>query len=624
MAEGNKLDRRKFLRISAAAAGSAVLVACGGGAGSTPTTTTGGASPSPSAASPSPSTASPSPSAASPSPSAASPSPAASATPAASPAGSPTPAATQPTGGQTSGGGKALTVSAQLQSTWIRNFNPFSANNLWPTTNGIYEPMIIYNTVKQQVVPWLATKWEWSDDNKTLTFTVRDGVKWSDGQPFTAKDVEFTFNYMRQNKGLVGGGSGAWEYLSSVKALDEKTVQFKFKKLYTIGFYDIGGQVIVPEHIWKDVKDPAKFTNPNPVATGPFTQVKTFRNQVYELGKNPNYWQQGKPYIEVLRMPAYPGNDQANLATIKGEVDWAANFIPDIQRTFVAKDPQHFGYWFPALGADVMLYLNTTKKPFDDPNVRKAISMAINRDQIAKVAEYGYTHPADATGLSDAYSTWKSQEAIQKGDWVKYDPNKANQMLDAAGLRRGAGGIRTYQGRPLVYQLNVVAGWTDWVSACQIMAQNLKQVGFNVSVKSYDYNVWFDKVQKGDFDMSIGWSSGGPTPFNFYRGQMSRLSYQPIGTAAGENWHRYKNEQADKLLDQFAATSDINEQKKIAEQLQLLFVENAPSIPLFPGPMWYEYNTRRFTDFPNEKNPYAVGSTWMPEALIVLTTVKPE
>ncbi len=613
MSDNRKLDRRRFLRMSAVAAGSVALVACGGSTGSTPTVGTGGG-------------ASPSPSSASPSPSAASPSPSPVQTPAASTGAAPTPVATEAQGGQGNGpssAGQALVVEVQLRPTWVRNFNPFSADNRWPTAPGMYEPLILYNPVKQQVVPWLATKWEWSDDNKTLTFTIRDGVKWSDGQPLTARDVEFTFNYMRQNQGLVGAGSFAWNYLSSVKAQDERTVQFKFKKVYTVGFYDIGSQVIVPEHIWKDIKDPAKYTNPNPVGSGPFIKVRSFNSQVYEIEKNPNYWQQGKPYVEVLRMPALSGNDQADLAMIKGNLDWANIFIPDIQRTFVSKDPEHFHYWFPKIRGDTPLYLNVTKKPFDDPNVRKAISMAINRDQICKVALYDYTHPADATGLSDAYSTWKSQEAVQKGYWVKYDPNKANQMLDAAGLRRGPGGIRTYQGKPMVYQLYVVTGWTDWVSACQIIAQNLKQVGLNVSVKTLDYSVWIDRVQKGEFDMSIGWSSEGPTPFDFYRGQMSSLSYEPIGTPAGENWHRYKNPQADKLLDQFASTSDINEQKKIAEQLQLLFVEEAPSIPLYVGFLYYEYNTRNFTDFPSQDNPYAAGATWMSDSLLVLTTVKP-
>ena len=521
-----------------------------------------------------------------------------------------------------------ITASFEQQATWIKNFNPFVGDNRIPTTNGIYEPLIIYNEVNGEVVPWLATAYEWSDDNKKLTFTIREGVEWSDGQPFTANDVVFTFNLLKETAGLQGSGAGAVAgeeaYVESVTAPDDTTVELVFSRVFTPGLFDIGQQNIVPEHIWKDVEDPVKFTNETPVGTGPFTEVQNFQNQIWELHRNPNYWQEGKPMFEGFRFPSYPGNDQANLATVNGENDWAGNFIPDIEKTYVAKDPENNGYWFPALGATVMLYANTTKKPFDDPNVRKAISMAIDRDQIVKVAMYDYTHPADATGLSDAFNQWRSEEAVTAGDWVKQDVARANELLDAAGLTQGAGGIRTTaDGTPMQYDINVVSGWTDWVSSVQIISQNLKAIGINATVKTYDFSAWIERVQNGDFDLSIGWSSGGATPFNYYRDQMSQASVRPVGETAGANWHRYANEEADALMEQFVATSDENEQKEIANQLQMVFVESAPAIPLFPGPMWYEYNTKRFTDFPNEENPYAVGSPFRgPSQLLVMTTVK--
>lgn len=535
-------------------------------------------------------------------------------------------AATTAPAAQTGGAVKGImTISTEQQATWVRNFNPLAGDRRWPAREGMYEPLMVYNTIKGELVPWLATEYKWSDDNKKLTFTTHDNVKWSDGQPFSAKDVAFTFNLFNTKKGLQGPGSNVWDYLAGVNAPDDKTVEFSFKKVFTVGLYDIATQVIVPEHIWKSIDDPVKFTNENPVGTGPFTEVTVFQNQIYEVHRNPNYWQPGKPYFEGFRFPSYPGNDQANLATINGENDWAGNFIPDIEKTYVAKDSTNNHYWFPATGADVMLYLNTTKKPFDDVNVRKAISMAINRDQIVAVAMFGYTHPADATGLSDAYDKWRSPEAVAAGDWVKLNVDKANQMLDAAGLKKGGDGIRTTaDGKPMKYDINVVSGWTDWVSTCQIMAQNLKAVGIDASVKTYDYSAWFERVQKGDFDVSIGWSSSGATPLNYYRGQMSQTKVKAVGEAAEENWHRYANPDADKLLDQFASTSDFNEQKKIAAQLEMLFAQNAPAIPLFPGPQWYEFNTTRFTGFPDKDNPYAIGSTYAAESILLMTQIKPK
>jgi peptide/nickel transport system substrate-binding protein len=538
---------------------------------------------------------------------------------------------TEPTEGTTASEAGIMTISVAQQSTWIRNFNPFSGDFRFPTINGMYEPMMIYNTVKGEIVPWLATKYEWNADNTKLTLTLRDDVKWSDGTAFTSKDVAFTFNLFKDTSGLQGRGGqamfGETAYIDAVTAPNDTTVEFNFKVVFTPGLYDIINQVIVPEHIWKDVDDPVKFANENPVATGPFTEITRFENQVFQVEKNPNYWQPGKPYIQGFRQPAYPGNDQANLATINGENDYAANFIPDIEKTYVAKDPEHFGYWFPSVGATVMLYLNTTRAPFDDVNVRKAISMAIDRNQIVQIAMYDYTKPADVTGLSDAYPSYKVADPSTLGTWTTQNVDEANAMLDAAGLAKGADGIRTKaDGSKLTYEINVVTGWTDWVSACEIMAQNLKAVGIEATVKPYDFSAWLDRVQKGDFDMSIGWSSGGATPYEYYRDQMSQRSIRELGVAAGANWHRYVSTKADDLLNQFAATSDVAELKSIAEQLQQTFSDEAPAVPLFPGPYWYEYNTTRFTDFPTKDNPYAAGSFFnqgTPEQLIVMTTIKP-
>lgn len=530
-------------------------------------------------------------------------------------------------GGSASGPVKGLmTLSVAQTQAWVRNFNPFSASPLWPTSSAMYEPLMIYNSATSKIVPWLATAYKWSSDNKTLTLTIRNGVKWSDGKPFTAKDVAYTFNLLKKNSGLLG--SIAWgEGLASVQAGGDDTVMFKFSKVYTPGLYDIISQRIVPEHVWSKIKDPVKYTNPDPVATGPFTKVAVFRNQIYEIDRNPNYWQKGKPYFQGLRFPAYTGNEQSNQAEINGEVDWFGDYIPNVDKTYVSKDPKHFHFWWPTPG-DIYLVLNTTKKPFDDPNVRKGISMALDRERMVKTALYGYTQPANATGLTKyGAKAWLSEQAIAQGkSWVTMDVNKANQMLDSAGLKKGAGGVRMApDGSRMSYQLIVPSGWTDWIADDQVISNNLRAVGIEAKIKTLSADTWTNNVYTGQFDMSLGWGDSGATPFNFYRGMMSAATYKPVGKTATDNWHRYKNQEATKLLDQFASTSDTNQQKKIMEQLQMIFVKEAPVIPIYGGPDWGEYSTLKFTGFPDKNNAYAPltpydggGCTF-----IVLTTVKP-
>ncbi|MDF3017619.1 MAG: extracellular solute-binding protein family 5 [Thermomicrobiales bacterium] len=488
---------------------------------------------------------------------------------------------------------KLVTISHRQVPSWIRTFNPLldDDSSVWPTQAGIYEPMLIYNTMTGELVPWLATAWEFSPDNSTLTFTLRDGVTWSDGEPFTSEDVKFTFDLLKEHEGLAGteGIRGVLPFIESIETPDEKTATFMFNQVYTPGLYDLGEQMIVPEHIWKDVDDPVTFTNENPVGTGPFTEIGAFQPQYYEILKNPNYWQEGKPFIDGFRAPLYPDNDAAALGLVSGETDMASNFVPDIENTYVAKDPEHFHYWFPAVGTTVHLYANTTRAPFDDPNVRKALSMAIDRAQIVQVAMYDYTHPADATGLSDAYNNWRSEEAVAAGaEWVTMDVAKANELLDAAGLARQGDTRVLPDGTPMAYDINVVSGWSDWVSTVQIIAQNLEELGIAATVQTYDFAAFFDRLQKGDFDLTIYSGTSGHTPFGYYRSVMSNLTVTPIGELAAENYARYGNEEADALFEQFAATSDQAEQHEIANQLQMIYAETAPAIPLFPGPDWGE------------------------------------
>jgi peptide/nickel transport system substrate-binding protein len=176
----------------------------------------------------------------------------------------------------------------------------------------------------------------------------------------------------------------------------------------------------------------------------------------------------------------------------------------------------------------------------------------------------------------------------------------------------------------MAYDINVVSGWSDWVSTVQIIAQNLEELGIAATVQTYDFAAFFDRLQKGDFDLTIYSGTSGHTPFGYYRSVMSNLTVTPIGELAAENYARYGNEEADALFEQFAATSDQAEQHEIANQLQMIYAETAPVIPLFPGPDWGEFNTMRFIDFPSEENPYALLAGYEnPERLIELTTIKP-
>ena len=508
---------------------------------------------------------------------------------------------------------------------WKRAFNPFrdDTDTRWPATAGVYEPLLVYNRATRTYVPWLATAYLWGAGNKTLRFTIRPGVVWSDGTPFSVRDVAFTFDLLRRFPGL--DRQGVWGFLADVQAVDATTVELSFKRPYTPGFLSIATQPIVAEHRWKDVAQPASFPDPNPVGTGPFVEVRRFEPTVYELGRNPRYWQKGKPGVDVLRVPLYRGNDEILRALEGGTLDWASLFLDDVGRKWVAKDPVRHLYWYPDVGPTVLLQLNTSRKPFDDAEVRKAISLAIDRPRIMREAFYDYAPAGDATGLAESQKAWKDPTLVQSGTWTRRDVARANRILDAAGLVRGADGTRAVPGGAAMrYDIHVVDGWSDWVAAAGIIRQNLAEIGVDVTVKPLSYDTWYGALERGRFDMGFWYAERGPTPYQFYRSQMDPTLVRPVGEKATANFHRFGHEEAGRLLRRFEASSDEAELAQVGRALQQIYIENAPSLPLFASPLWGVFNTGRLGGFPSRFHPYGGAAPGLSsDALPVLVEVKP-
>ena len=505
-------------------------------------------------------------------------------------------------------------VSHRPQAVWVRNFNPFAPDPIQETLDLIYEPLILWNPVLGgEPTPWLATDWEYSEDLLSLTMNLRDDVVWNDGEPFTAEDVVYTFGLLQANTEL--DRSGLLAFVESVEATGDHSLVWNLSQVFTQADTFIGMLNPVPEHIWSEIEDPVTFTNDNPVATGPFSIIESFSDQVYVLGANPNYWQEGKPQVPCLRYPAFAGNDPANLAVINGETDWAGHFLPDIDNTYVALDSENNNYYFWPGGGTVSLYLNTTKAPFDDVQLRRAMSQAIDYESVVGIGMYGYTIPADPVGLGPRYESWASQEALDTAaemGLATYNPEGAIAVLDEAGYvdTDGDGWRETPAGEPLQFTIQVVNGWTDWVTSVQIITQNFQDVGLNAASTTPEFGEWLNNLQLGTYDVSIGWSTAGRTPYDYFRNQLYSTLIGSDGLANAETWARWTSEEVDGLLDAFTATVDAEEQASIIDQIQQTYVENVITIPLFPGPTWYEWNTTRFTGFPTEDNYYAQGSPW--------------
>lgn len=513
--------------------------------------------------------------------------------------------------------GGSVTLVPSPKGPWTVNFNPLiSGNNNLPGTQGmIYETLLYFNRLDGSIHPWLASSYKWSSDALSLTLTLQPDVKWSDGKPFTSNDVLFTLNLAKQYPAL--DLNSLWQTIQSVSAPDAQTVVVTFKRPATPMLWYIAGQTyIVPQHIWQGMGDPTMSTNEHPVGTGPFV-LKSFNSQLYVLSRNPQYWQQGKPYIDELRYPAYTSNSSADLLLSQGQVDWTGLFTPDIQKTFVNRDPEHNRYWFPPANV-VMLYLNTAKAPFNQVVVRQAISAAIDREQISKTAEMGYEPVAHPTGLilpNEAKYLHNQYESLT----YKQDAAQTATLLAKAGFQKGKDGVYAdAKGNRLAFKLNVVSGWTDWVTASQIMASNLKAAGMDVSVNAVSFNQYISALSQGSFDTAISWTTTGPTPYFLYNALLNSSNTAPVGAQATSNFERWNDPATDRLLAQYAASVDAGAQQQALAGLQRIMVEQVPSIPLVYGATWYEYNTSRFVGWPDKEHPYAVPAPYSaPDAAII-------
>ncbi len=499
--------------------------------------------------------------------------------------------------------GGTLVIACEHSEGWTRNFNPFYQKALY-STDMVFDRMILYNLMQGgKAVPRLATQFSYSKDMKSITYTLRKGVQWSDGKAFDADDVIFTFGLIRKFKAL--DWTGATDKIKSVIKVDPFSVQFNLNQVDVSIEWLIGQIPIVPEHQWREIKDPANFLNPNPVGTGPFTQIASFSSQNYTLCRNPQYWEKEKPYIDCLQFPALSGNEQIQAELIRGKVDWAGIFIPDIEKEYVSKNPKHFHYWFPPHN-NISLYMNTTKPPFNDLAFRRALSMSIDRDSIVEVATYGHAIVSRyPTGLGELYKDWYDEKVNNSvGKLGTYAPLEAKRILTQAGYRdRDNDGFREKpDGSSLLFKISVVKGWTDWETSVRMITEYLEEIGIRAERQSLGFQDWLDRLKKGNYDVAIGWGEIGQSPWWVYYSLLSSSLMKD--KAEGTSWARWSNEEAEQLLQEYTQTTDPVKHKKIIGNLQRIVAENVPIIPLFSNPSWYEYNDSRFIGWVTADNPF--------------------
>jgi peptide/nickel transport system substrate-binding protein len=520
--------------------------------------------------------------------------------------------------GSGTSGTKALTIFTSPKGNFTNNFNPFAAGNNDGSFGEIYEPLLAIQRMNGTVNPWLASDYKFSTDGKTLTFHLRTDVKWTDGQAFTADDVVYTFNMMKQYP--AADTNGIWKITDSVTNPDSSTVVLNLKQSGVTYLWYIGGQTpIVPKHIFSTFSDPTKVTNSNPVGTGPYI-LDSFKPEVYTLKANPNYWQPVP--IKNIRYPALNSNTSAALVLQRGDLDWAGVFSTTIKAYTQANSNNH--YWWPSTNI-IMLYLNLTKAPFNDLAFRQAVSKGLDRTALINQAELGQDLVASPTGLVLPNNKDYLDPQYGNTQFGEKDIAGAQKLLDDAGYKKVNGKYTNKDGSPIKFDIDVVDGWTDWVTATQIMAQNLTDLGFSVESKTMQLTAYQNDIQNGTFNAAISWTNTGPTPYYLYNFLLSSSGAAAVGQTATSDWMRFGSKDADTLVNQMATSTDPAAQKQAAYGLEKIMVEQLPAIGLFQGAGFYEYSTARFTGWPDANNAYENPSPFNhPDDARVLLKLSPK
>ncbi|MBT1630917.1 ABC transporter substrate-binding protein [Curtobacterium flaccumfaciens pv. oortii] len=489
-----------------------------------------------------------------------------------------------------------------------RNFNPY-ITNARTASKWMYEPLIEVNPLDGKRNPWLASAWS-QPDAKTIDMTIRSGVEWSDGSPFSAKDVVFTFDLLKKFPAM--DVKGAWQHIERIEQ-DGDHVVFHLKSEDVPSLTIIGQTYILGEDHWSGVKDPTTWRDPNPVGTGPFV-LGNYTDQQYSMDKNPKYWQADKIAIKHLILPA----TNTQLDTVTRGYDWAYSFISDVKGTWGAASKTN-EWWFPA-GGVIGLIPNLTKAPFNDVNVRRGISLALDRDAIAETASEGNLSAAGQTGLILPNQERYLNPDIPDQGMITQDLKAAKASFAKSGYVE-QGGKLVKDGKQLSITITTANGYSDWLRAAQEVRKNLAAIGVDVTISAPQPAGYQQSINNGEFDMAMGGMGNGDV-YQAFNSLLSSEFYQPVGKSTVNNYERYKNADTQKLLDEYKATTDTAKQQEILDQLQQTVYDELPVIGMYYGGLWGLFNTGKFVGWPSAKDPYMAPQNYDSAPLLIFTKLR--
>jgi peptide/nickel transport system substrate-binding protein len=420
--------------------------------------------------------------------------------------------------------------------------------------------------------PELAESWQISPDGLTWTFKLRQGVKFHDGQEFTSADVKFTFDRLLEKS---ASGKSDFIAVDKVEPVGKYGVKFVTKEPFAALVAALGGfwGFIVSE---AGVKKGGGDLNKIAMGTGPFMLEDWKVEQQMVFKKNPNYFKKGQPYVDELIVRVIP--DEANIvaALRTGQIHHA--FIEDNKNYNLLKEEKTLtGYRSSRLGYDY-LNMSANRGPLGDVRVRQAISYAIDRSQVMRVATAGFgrlTAPATAP---------MKQWQIPEEQWMKYykpDVDKAKKLMAEAGQANG-----------FTVKCMVIPTFPTMMSGGPVIAQQLKRIGITMEIEQVEYAIWIKRWQAHDFDMTLNSTPGYADPDVAF--------FRALHSTKGQNWNSWKVPEVDALLEEGRKTMDPKKRKEVYDRVQIAILENVPHLWLYSADLidFTQANVKGFRQHP--------------------------
>ncbi|MBY8974706.1 ABC transporter substrate-binding protein [Rhodobacteraceae bacterium NNCM2] len=450
----------------------------------------------------------------------------------------------------------------------------------------IYDGLFDYD-IDLNIVPALAESYEISADGKTVTFNLRKGVTWHDGEPFTSADVQFTV--MEILKKVHPRGPNSFREVSSIDTPDEHTAVFNLDNPAPYMLRALSGyeSPMVPKHLLEGTDPRTSDLATNPVGTGAYKFIEWKKGQYVRLEKNENYWKPGLPYLDRIVGRFIPDASTRTAAMENGEVMYGAyGAIPNIDAVRL-RDMDGFAVTtdgYSMINPMALIEFNTTTAPFDNPAVRKAVSLALDREFLIENIWFGYGKPA-TSALSSNFEAVGLYKAGMPNYPATGDIEAAKAVLDAAGITPDADGVRVKA------TLDLIPYGEDWRRAGEYMKQALGEIGIALELRYEDVPTWLKRVYHDyDFQINVNYFYQLSDPVlgvhRHYGTDQIREGTHFVNSA------RYSNPKLDELLAAGSVEADAAKRSEIYGQIQEILAEDLPVANLFEMQFLTVYNDK--------------------------------